>query len=180
MADHEQIDVDFEISKAHLNTNGWNLDHYHSGNSFDANVFYLVDYRTHDVRIITVNSELAEKFRGPEIAIEELAFLISEQTLVVQETAKSGGPVSQDAENLLAMALWLYITQTQSYALWKVQAEQGQRLHALINIYGTRDNGWVRPSPINYTGTVLPVEALQKTSLDLMAQDRQRHPEWFE
>lgn len=179
MTEHDDINVDFEISKAHMTANGWNLDHYHSGNAFDANVFYLVDYRTRDVRIITVNKDLVESFKAPDIDIEELAFLISEQSLVVQDASKEGSSPAPENENLLAIALWLYIVRTQSYALWKAQTEPDQRLHALINLYGTRENGWVRPSPINYTGTVLPAEALQKTSIDLMEQDRKRHPEWF-
>lgn len=179
MTDHEEIDVNFEISKAHLKANGWNLDHFHSGNAFDANVFYLVDYRTGDVRIITVNTQHAERLKGQGIGIEELAFLISEQSLVLHDACKGGSASISESENLLAIALWLYIIETQSYALWKAQAESGQRLHALINLYGTRENGWVRPLPINYTGTVLPADVLHRTSLDLMEQDRKRHPEWF-
>ncbi|SUI39622.1 Uncharacterised protein [Salmonella enterica subsp. enterica] len=76
-----------------------------------------------------------------------------------------------------------YVKQTMTFRQWVSKSELNQRMHFLINIYGSKDDkkGEVvlRPLIGNPDALILtPTEVIELNS-QVIKLDRLRHPEWF-
>lgn len=159
------MDIDKEISKAHLNTSGWKLSSHFSSNPIEALAsFYLIDPVNQKVAMATASKEAFE-------------------SIPVNDEAESFAGMVRDSfknnpDNLppdICGPLVGYIKATKVYHLWLKQKTPGERMHVLLMMYPSA----IRPAITPWHGTVIDPESLQHLTAQIMAADKTRHPEWF-
>jgi hypothetical protein len=91
--------------------------------------------------------------------------------------------LSQTEETELAPLIINYVKQTMTFRQWVSQSELNQRMHFLINIYGSKDDkkGEVvlRPLISNPDALILTPTEVIELNTQVIKADRMRHPEWF-
>lgn len=151
MENIENIDVDFEISKAHIAAKEWSIDKYFGFNPFEVHAFYLMDYRQKDAkpRLITVEKNQVNDLildHTPEVYASGVAHF---------------SHIAQTDENTekLAKMLCFYIKGTKTFNMWKKQVSHGARFAAVISLYGIKgapaSEAVIRPMMINTDETLL-------------------------
>lgn len=171
----KKFDIDKEISKAHLEANGWQLESHRQGEPITSNVFYLIDFRVPSVRLFAVSiSRFNELIKNPP------PFKMSE---IVDSVCSISYEMKKSKKNMKAMPLTLasYFINTGTFE--KMRRTPGyhpeNRIHVLAHIYGSRNNAYLRSAVMSCDKTIMDPNRLNETSKALMMMDLDKHPEWF-
>ncbi|MBO1897710.1 hypothetical protein HNW13_018385 [Shewanella sp. BF02_Schw] len=125
------IDIDQEISKAHLNAAGWDLVNYSDSTPFDSVVFYIVDFSLGLVKLILFNQLKFDEIKS--FPMVSLVGSISERIL-----NWSNNRLSISQQGALCYELNCYLHETQTLALYKqnyVSNDGVKNLHVGFNLY---------------------------------------------
>lgn len=165
--------IDREISAAHLKASGWQLDLHASGDPFNCHFFYIADFRTEHIQLVSVPQAEFERVPIPtDVLPGKLAELISRLMLVHDNP-------HHEWQQELTVALSAFFKSTRTYSHWLFSAPAGERLHAVIHIYGDKSASRVRPAALSTASTILPVDEFTALSKQILETDRASHPEWF-
>lgn len=158
------MNIDKEISKAHLSATGWRLNDHFSGNPIETHAcFYIIDTMSDKIAMATASKEAFDSIPVNNTA-ESFASNIRESF------RKNSDSLSPD----ICDPLVGYIKATQVYQLWLKQ-HPGERMHVVLLMY----HSVMRPAIIPWHSTVVDPDSLQLIVARIMAADKQRHPELF-
>lgn len=162
----QDINVDLEISKAHLTGSGWHLDNHYTNNPFETHCFYVMDLRGPEATpiLITVPIETFDQVKVDHIP-EAYASLV---------THIASQDLNEELIKKLAGGLCHYLKSTQTYKIWKHQPKQTDRISAIFNIYDSKrkkENGVLRPVIFQPKGSLISPEDVLKISHTVALQD---------
>lgn len=177
------IDLELEISKAHLAASGWNLVTHETGDPLGHGIdlFYIVDYRTGYSGIVCGNRVRFESmnvsFFESTSSVDTLELTSSIQMLLLQAARQ---PLDNKDQSLLVLLLILYIRRTQVYKNWSQNQKQDfNRMHSLVSVYGDQANGVLRPLIIDSKEVIIHVDDVRAAADRMKSIDAEKHPEWF-
>lgn len=160
------MDIDKEISQAHLNSTGWSLDSHHSSNPIEAHaLFYVVDMVSGQIVLATASREAFES-----IPVNDEA---GEFADMIRAAVHEG---DGDLPPEICGPLVGYTKATQVYRVWRTQHEPDARMHIIILLYPS----CARPVMTPWPKTVIDHDALVEIAAQVVSQDKAKHPEWFE
>lgn len=169
----QPFDYDREVTRAHLDAAGWDLDAFNDVNPFQCHVVYVRDFSSDYVALFSIKMQDFQALDLPETS-GELSPLVAHLLKRHQQGRLTG------QENMaLVPALAGYIKGTRSYQMWREQVGDSttERLHVVISVYPER-GGMLRPFMLREPGTVVPAEVLLQMTEEAREQDLRRHPEW--
>jgi hypothetical protein len=170
-----EFDFDREVSASHMKAAGWEMNDFNHSNPFNCHMFYIVDYRTGHVQVLTISKDDFELLK-PEHSPEELGGGLGEIVMRLHANAAT----ERDHQVLLPL-LGGYIKATSSYRQWLRVSSAHERLHAFINFYpAPRGTSQCRPFMARSTAAVMHAEDVLRTSMNVHDTDRANHPEWFD
>lgn len=174
------FDFDRSVTAAHFRATGWDLfDHNHS-NPFECHHFYLCDFRTNHTQMFSVKQENVRNQSTPTFfSMEMLASGVGQLMLDMAKNKQA-----QELINECGAVVVCYAKNTQAYRQWLYQAQAGERLQMIINIYPnpTPDDklaAMVRPFAVNSANPVLSADEVAEYSRKVESMDKTNHPEWF-
>jgi len=159
------VDIDREISKAHLSGCGWKLESYSSGNPIEAHAcFYVIDIERSKI-ILATTSKAAFDSVPPNGEANTFAGMIREAV-----DSADGGIPAEACGPLIA-----YTKATQVYKAWQQRYSSDERKHIIVMLYASG----VRPVMTAWPSTVVDHDSLIRIVRQVAQQDRAAHPEWF-
>lgn len=176
------FDFDRSVTAAHFRATGWDVFDYNHSNPFECHHFYLCDFRTNHTQMFSVKQEHVRNQSTPTFfSMEMLASGVGELML---EMAKDKQDQDQKLINECGAVVVCYAKNTQTYRQWLHQAQAGERLQMIINIYPspTLDDKlsvMVRPFVANCSDPMLSADEVTRYSRTVEAMDKTNHPEWF-
>tara|TARA_R110002050_G_scaffold253743_1_gene391970 strand:+ start:363 stop:911 length:549 start_codon:yes stop_codon:yes gene_type:complete len=126
------MDIDLEISTAHLNASGWELIDYSDSTPFDSIVFYIVDFSLGLVKLISFNQQKFYDIKS--FPMTSLVGNISMRTL----SWSKDNHLSKSEQSALCYELNCYLHQTQTLSLYKRKypsVDGIRNLHVVFNLY---------------------------------------------
>ena len=169
----ESFDFDQEVSRAHLDAAGWDVDVFKHSNPFLCHVIYIRDYRTDHVALFSITMKDFEAL-SPPAPPGELSALLARLLKRYQK-----GRLSPREERGFLPVLAGYVKGTQTYRFWRDEAARDARLHAVINVYPDGSQARLRPFALRESGTVVPAGRLMDAADEVREMDLRHHPEWF-
>lgn len=166
----KKFDFDFEVSSSHMDAAGWKLGKFNSSNPFDCHVIYIRDFRRKHVQLFSVpmkHFDATPLLASPEEVTGDIG-------RIMKKYAK--GKVNRTDERLIGPAVVMYLKGSKAYQVWKDKYGPDVRIHGIIHIY---NGGMFRPALIGYDATIIPSDEFMNYSDQIMAADKQNHPEWF-
>ncbi len=171
-------DLDNTVTHGHLRAAGWDTnqccDHT---KHFKTHFVYVVDYRTSNMRIVSLTDQQLEETRAPDLLpISMPSAYIANMML---EANKADADPAQ--AEMLPVAVTHYVRLSKVCQDWVQQAEPGDRLHLLLNIYAEHGDskGRFRPAICQPQTAMLSVDDVTEISAAIYRMDRQHKPEWF-
>lgn len=172
----EQIDLDREISNAHLGAAGWEMTQFNHSNPFDSVFIYLCDIDRNSYQLFSVpRSDFAE-FQDLDAPITYLAHLIAESLEFAYRS-----PEHKMSDNTFIFKVMAYVKGTKCYRLWLAQGVE--QLHFVINLYHTQkgvEHAMLRPFVANANETVISANSLKEYAQEVLKLDREHMPQWFD
>lgn len=168
-----EFDFDRDVAKAHLDSAGWSVEQFNHSNPFDCHLFYIRDYRTGHVQVFSIRTSHLQGIE-PEADPLALSSALGELMLKIH-----GNTVTDKEQEILGVVLGGYIKRTQTFQQWKRVRTPQERLHAVINIYGSKKAASVRPFIIRVSLPILDVDTVLKQTDQVRRMDESNHPEWF-
>lgn len=168
------FDYDRDVSEAHLAASGWDIGAFHHSNPFECHAIYVCDYRSGRVDLFSATFSDVEKTHVAS-SPDNLSGMVARLMQRHQRNRLSKRGIRAFLPVLLG-----YIKTTRTYAQWRQQADQNERMHFVLNIYPHGRTGTVRPFVLRETRTVVDVSTLIGSSEAVRKADHANHPEWFD
>lgn len=169
------VDVDLEISKAHLSAAGWKLENFNHSNPFESYFIYLNDIDRNNCQMFTVSkSDFAEFSMPLDVTPGMLAYLVA-------ESVEAYGESNAQLDPTFLFKVMAYIKSTKCYGVWLKQGSQ--KLHFCINLYHSRkgvDKAMLRPYIANSEALVISADDIQSYAQEVFKLDQASQPNWFE
>lgn len=171
---------DEEFSSLTVEQYGWNLGIFNHSTPFTSHFIYVYDFYKQYVGLISISQE---DFNTTKISTSlSLNMCVAKLGKILKRMSNKKA-LSQREEAELAPLIINYVKQTMTFRQWVSNSELNQRMHFIINIYGSKDDkkGEVvlRPLILNPNALILtPAEVIEINS-QIIELDRLRHPEWF-
>lgn len=169
------VSIEDRISSVALKGAGWNMGAYVSSSPLHCHAFYLNDYRTGEIALLTIGQDVFAEVAGAKnpqrtsAAVAELMRLYSKRR--------------EDAKYLssLGFAVTEYIKGTRTFEMWKEKSSPGARGHFCLNFYGAGKKTSVRPFALAADERTPVIDALEfvQKSRQVKNMDAAQHPEWF-
>jgi len=124
------MNIDFEISRAHMTASNWEIETYQSLNPYNTIVFYLVDFSLGLVKLITMNNQCFTITKPLD-----LRTLVGSISMGVLNWSKSD--LSLPELNSLCFCLNSYLQQTKTFEVYKHKTgiSNPENLHVIFNLY---------------------------------------------
>jgi len=164
------MNIDKSISTAHAAHSGWSIDNHESGTPFNTAKFYITNYDSGDVRLMTVPTE---HLKDMEVD-EPMPVLTSALGLAYRDYAKNP---DEECINRLTQLLVAYALKTSAYKNWLTIGNDHSSLHFFVNVYANGSS--FRPFIAKAGDTIIDSELVMKQAIAVAHQDKQTHPEWF-
>lgn len=159
------MDIDREISKAHLNSGGWRLESHNNGNPIEAHAcFYAIDMERSKI-VLATTSKAA--FDSVPVNEEANAFA----GMIRDAVDSADGSIPTDA----CGPLIAYTKATQVYKVWQQRYSPDERKHIIVMLYASG----ARPVMTAWPSTVVDHDSVLRIAGQVAQQDRAAHPEWF-
>lgn len=169
-----EFNFDKDVSTAHFEAAGWNIDSYNHSNPFNCHLIYVRDYRTGHVQVLSMSMDDFDSLK-PKMSASELSGFVGE--LMLRTYKKT---ITQKELSIVLSTVGGYIKDTLTYKQWAAGKRYGERFHGFINIYGhIKGQATVRPFIIKDEDTVLSVDMVMESCDHIMLMDKKNHPEWF-
>lgn len=171
-----QIDFDKEVSKAHLEAAGWELNGFNSYNPFECQFVYVHDVDHQRIQLLSMHqSDFSNAFVPAEVPIGVMAHKLARVFL-----AAHAGQSQIESDPLFLPVLMAYIKSSRSYAVWREQSRA--RLHFFLNIYNLSrgvDAAYVRPFAAGSNDIIMQSKDVKAFSKHVLDSDRVNNPMWF-
>lgn len=171
----DHVDVDFEISKAHISAAGWKLDNFNHSNPFGSYFIYINDIDRNKNQMFTVSKSYFAEFSVPlDVTAAMLAYLVAESVEACSESNDHVDPT-------FLFKLIAYIKSTKCYGVWVKQGHQ--KLHFCINLYHTNkgvNKTMLRPFVAQSDELVIHASSMHAYAQEVMKIDQERMPQWFQ
>ncbi|EAO1992430.1 hypothetical protein E0G79_21910 [Salmonella enterica] len=171
---------DKDFSSLTVEQYGWNLGFFNHSTLFTSHFIYVYDCYKQYVGLISISQE---DFNTTKISTSlSIQMCVAKLGRILKKMSNKKA-LSQTEEAEMAPLIINYVKQTMTFRQWVSNSELNQRMHFLINIYGSKDDkkGEVvlRPLIVNPDALILtPTEVIELNS-QVIELDRLRHPEWF-
>ncbi|GGB52868.1 hypothetical protein GCM10011607_11700 [Shewanella inventionis] len=129
------MNIDYEITKAHMLSSGWKLVDYADSNVFDSVFFYIVDFSLGLVKLITMKNTDVKKGLD-KIKFLPLNSLVGGVSQMVLKWSSTG--LENDELGQLGYTLVNYFSQTKTFRIYNQQFPQDNshdNLHVVFNLY---------------------------------------------
>lgn len=172
--------TDKDFSSITVEQYGWNLGVFNHSTPFTSHFIYVYDFYKDYIGLISISQE---DFNNTKVSTSlSIHMCVAKLGKIFKKMSKNK-VLSQTEEAELAPLIINYVKQTMTFRQWVLKSEINERMHFIINIYGSKEDkrGEVvlRPFIINPDSLILtPAEVIEMNS-QVVKADRQRHPEWF-
>lgn len=165
-----------EVAQNHLNNSGWSLDDFNHVNIHDCHVFYILDYKSQETRLLAIMKDAFEKHKI------NTSFSLGECVHLIQTLMKSflKGKLEGNKSEAFASLLVNYIKQTQTYHALLKQTPDFHRLHVILNVYPlSKHDGRIAPLIIHSNEMITDVKEVLAISKQHAFSQFSRNPDWF-
>lgn len=173
------MNVDRVLSQYHVNSRGWDLSLHSQGSGVDTQPFYLLDYKTQRLDLITVAVDLRnpppQRDDDPKVMAEVLAS-------AYYAYIKPQQPSLSLADALGSACIhYLMATQTWQHVVAKLHQHTDACAQPILILYGPgpKRKPRVRPAAGFTRHTIAEPSWVLDFCQTVVEHDRARHPEWF-
>ena len=171
-----EFEFEKEVAQNHLTNNGWALNDYNHVNIHDCHVFYILDYKSQETKLLAIMKDAFEKHKiNTSISLAECIHFIQ---VHMKDFFK--GKLKGKKSEVFASLLVNYIKQTQTYQALVTQFPDFHRLHVILNIYPmSKHDGRISPMIIHSNEMVVDVKEVCQLSKQHAFNQFARNPSWF-
>ncbi len=130
-----ELSIEQEVAKAHLRAANWNVDVTEDVDVFSSHMIYIIDQRCGEQAVM-----FARQQDFDAIDFQGLAdFDTLNQIAVYKADTFWTRDFTDEEDNRYRQVLVGLCKMSDTYRIWKTQAQPGERLHVIINFYEELD-----------------------------------------